>query len=285
MNSHPLDRSSLDSSSGSPTPKRYLQPSVFWSIRQGIPLWLKALMPSLGLGLPLLGWAIASYSGWVQPLFLPTPTAVLQAGIQMLTQESLLTDIWMSSSRVLWGFLAAAIVGIPMGILMGTFHSLEGLFSPLVGTVRYMPVAAFMPLIIIWVGLGEEAKIVIIFLGIVLYNAIMVADSVKFIADDLLNVAYTLGASRWQVLTKVILPAVFPNVLDTLRVNIAGAWNFLVLSELIAASNGLGFKIVQSQRYVQTDKVLFCIVIIGAIGWLTDYGLKRLSQALTPWAE
>jgi NitT/TauT family transport system permease protein len=274
-----------DSSEHSFPRRHYLQPSVFWSIRQGIPVWLQVLMPLVGLGVPLLAWAIVSHSGWVPPLFLPTPTAVLQAGIKMLTEESLLTDIWASSSRVIWGFLAAAIVGIPIGILMGTFHSMEGLFNPIVGTVRYMPVAAFMPLIIIWAGLGETAKIVIIFLGIVLYNAIMVADSVKFIADDLLNVAYTLGANRRQVLLRVILPAVFPSVLDTLRVNIAGAWNFLVLSELIAAGSGLGFKILQSQRYVQTDKVLFCIVVIGAIGWLTDYALKRLSQALTPWAD
>jgi NitT/TauT family transport system permease protein len=269
----------------SPIHKRYLQPSIFWSIRQGIPIWLQLLMPTIGLGLPLFAWAIVSYSGWVPPLFLPTPTAVLQAGIQMLTEESLLTDIWASSSRVIFGFLAAAIIGIPIGILMGTFHSMEGLFSPIIGTVRYMPVVAFTPLIIIWAGIGETAKIVIIFLGIVLYNAIMVADSVKFIVDDLLNVAYTLGANRFQVLLKVILPAVFPSVLDTLRVNVAGAWNFLVLSELLAAGNGLGFKILQSQRYLQTDKVLFCIVVIGAIGWLTDYALQRLSKALTPWAD
>lgn len=281
MTSYGLD----DLSKRSPSSKRYLQPSVFWSIRQGIPIWLKVMMPTIGLGLPLLAWAIVSYSSWVPALFLPTPTAVLQAGITMLTQESLLTDIFASSGRVLAGFLLAAIVGIPIGIGMGTFHSLEGLFNPLVGTVRYMPVAAFMPLIIIWAGLGEPAKIVIIFLGIVLYNAIMVADGVKFIPDDLLNVAYTLGANRRDILLKVVLPAAFPSILDTLRVNIAGAWNFLVLSELIAANSGLGFKILQSQRYVQTDKVLFCIIVIGAIGWLTDFGLQRLSKALTPWAD
>jgi NitT/TauT family transport system permease protein len=281
MTSYGLD----DSSERSPSRKRYLQPSVFWSIRQGIPVWLKLLMPTIGLGLPLLAWAIVGYGGWVPSLFLPTPTAVLQVGVKMLTEESLLTDIFASSGRVLAGFLLAAIVGIPIGIVMGTFHSLEGLFAPLVGTVRYMPVAAFMPLIIIWVGLGEPAKIVIIFMGIVLYNAIMVADGVKFIPDDMLNVAYTLGASRRDILLKVVLPAAFPSILDALRVNIAGAWNFLVLSELIAANSGLGFKILQSQRYVQTDKVLFCIIVIGAIGWLTDFALQRLSKALTPWAD
>jgi NitT/TauT family transport system permease protein len=221
----------------------------------------------------------------VSPVFLPTPTAVVEAGIQLLTEQNLLVDILASSGRVLAGFLAAAVIGVPMGVAMGTFNSMESLFSPIVGTVRYMPVTAFVPLIIIWVGLGEAAKATIIFLGIVLYNAIMVADAVKFIPSEMLNVAYTLGADRRAVLFKVILPAVFPSILDTLRVNIAGAWNFLVISELIAAQNGLGFRIVQAQRFLQTDKVLFCIAIIGAIGLLTDYCLKLLSRVLTPWAD
>lgn len=161
---------------------------------------------------------------------------------------------------------------------------MESLFSPIVGTVRYMPVVAFVPLIIIWVGLGEAAKTVIIFLGVVLYNALMVADAVKFIPDEMLNVAYTLGSNRREVLFRVIVPAVFPSILDTLRVNISGAWNYLVIAELIASQDRLGYTIVQAQRFLQTDKVLFCIGVIGFIGLLLDYGLKMLSKVLTPWA-
>ncbi len=264
---------------------RRLRTSTFWSIRRGIPLWLKILMPLIGAGIPLLLWSILSYSSSVSPIFLPAPTQVLQTGWTLLTEGELLTDILASMSRVLLGFLAAALVGIPMGILMGTFHSMEGLFSPIVGAVRYMPVAAFVPLVVIWVGLGEPAKIAIVFMGIVLYNAIMVADAVKFIPDEILNAAYTLGANRRVLLFKVILPAALPSILDTLRVNIAGAWNFLVLAELIAAQTGLGFRIIQSQRYLQTDKVLFCIATIGLIGILTDLLLKQLSRLITPWSD
>jgi NitT/TauT family transport system permease protein len=148
-----------------------------------------------------------------------------------------------------------------------------------------MPVTAFVPLIVIWVGLGEPSKILIIMLGVVLYNALMVADAVKFIPNEMINVAYTLGATRRDVVFKVIIPAVFPSVLDTLRVNISGAWNFLVIAELVAAQNGLGFRIIQAQRFLQTDKVLFCIAIIGLIGLVIDYFLKWLSQKLTPWAD
>jgi NitT/TauT family transport system permease protein len=174
---------------------------------------------------------------------------------------------------------------VPMGIAMGTFQSMNSLFAPFVGTVRYMPVTAFVPLIVIWVGLGEDAKVLIIMLGVVLYNAIMVADAVKFIPNEMINVAYTLGATRRDVLLQVIVPATFPSVLDTLRVNISGAWNYLVIAELLAAQSGLGFKIMQAQRFLQTDKVLFCIVLIGLIGLVIDYGLKWFSAWLTPWAD
>ncbi len=162
----------------------------------------------------------------------------------MLVEENLIVDILASSMRVAAGFIVAAIIGVPIGILMGTFHSMQSLFSPIVGTVRYMPVVAFVPLIIIWIGLGEEAKTLIIFLGVVLYNAMMVADTVKFIPDGMINVAYTLGMNRREVLLRVIVPGVFPSILDTLRVNLSGAWNYLVIAELISSQNGLGFKII-----------------------------------------
>ena len=279
--------SSLNSPVGriAPAANRYLRPSVFWSIRQGFPGWLSLLIIGLSLAVPISLWALFSYTGWVDALFLPTPTAVLRSGWVMFTQEHLIVDVLISCGRVLGGFIFAGIIGVPMGIAMGTFYSMESLFAPLVGTVRYMPVMAFVPLIIIWVGLGEPAKVLIIFLGVVLYNAIMVADAVKFIPNEMINVAYTLGANRWEVLTRVIIPATFPNVLDTLRVNISGAWNYLVIAELVAAQTGLGFTIVQAQRFLQTEKVLFCIALIGLIGLIIDYGLKWISQALTPWSE
>jgi NitT/TauT family transport system permease protein len=162
---------------------------------------------------------------------------------------------------------------------------MDSLFAPLVGTVRYMPVTGFVPLIVIWVGLGEDSKVLIVMLGVVLYNAIMVADAVKFIPSEMINVAYTLGATRRDVLFKVIVPGTFPSVLDTLRVNISSAWNYLVIAELLAAQNGLGFRIVQSQRFLQTEKVLFCLALIGLIGLMTDYSLKWISAVLTPWAD
>ncbi len=265
--------------------KRYLKPSTFWSIREGFPIWLQWLLTIIAILLPIGLWGLISYNQLVDPRFLPTPTAVFQAGIKMFTEEDLTVDILTSFSRVLAGFFLAAIVGIPIGILMGTFYSMDSLFGTLMGIARYMPIAAFMPLIILWAGLGEVAKIIIIFLGIVFYNALMIADAVKFVPKEMLYAAYTLGINRLGLLFQVILPATLPSILDTLRVNIAGAWNFLVISELIAAQNGLGFKIIHSQRFLQTDKVLFCIIIIGLIGLILDYLFKLILRWTLPWSE
>lgn len=267
------------------SPKPYLKPSIFWSIRQGFPYKLRILLAIAALAIPLVVWSILSYGGYITPMLLPTPTAVLSAGIKMFVRDNLWVDILASFLRVTAGFLAAAAVGIPIGLAMGTFYSMDSLFSPIVGTVRYMPVAAFIPLVIVWFGLGELAKIVIIFLGIVFYNAIMIADAVKFIPNELLNAAYTLGADRKDIVFRVILPASVPSILDTLRVNVAGAWNFLVISELIAADRGLGFRIARAQRFVQTDEVLVTIVVIGAIGLILDWTFKVVSKKVTPWAE
>lgn len=277
--------STLTPSTTSTRQHRYLQPSVFWSIRQGFPQWLSMLLIGLSLVVPLLVWMVISSLKLVPPMFLPTPAAVLTAGYTMFTENNLIADVLSSSGRVAAGFVVAGVIGVPMGLAMGTFHSMDSLFAPIVGAVRYMPVIGFMPLFIIWFGLGETSKVLMITLGIVLYNAIMVADAVKFIPNEMINVAYTLGATRRDVLFKVIIPAAFPSVLDALRVNISGAWNFLVIAELLAAQNGLGHKIILAQRTLQTEKVLFCIAVIGVIGIAIDYSLKWISQMLTPWAD
>ena len=163
------------------------------------------------------------------------------------------------------------------------------LARPLLGgfvrTARYLPIAAFVPLIVVWAGIDETSKVLIVFFGIVFYNATMIADAVKFIPNETLNVAYTLGANRLDLLRSVILPAVLPSILDTLRVNIAGAWNFLILAELVAAENGLGLTIVRSQRTLQTDKAMFCILIICLIGLVTDLAFKLAFRLWLPWAD
>jgi NitT/TauT family transport system permease protein len=174
--------------SSPPQKYRYLSPSVFWSIRQGFPTWLSMLLVALSLLIPLTAWTVISSLKIVPSLFLPTPLAVVQAGIQMFTENNLVGDVLASCSRVLAGFVLSALIGVPIGLAMGTFHSMDRIFSPLVGMVRYMPITGFVPLIIIWLGLDEVSKVAIVTLGVVLYNVIMVADAVKFIPNEMINV-------------------------------------------------------------------------------------------------
>ncbi|MEM9154571.1 MAG: ABC transporter permease [Cyanobacteria bacterium P01_F01_bin.33] len=269
-----------------PPPRHHTSPAAgFWGIRQPISWWTSAALITCALIGPLACWSLLSYGGFVPSLFLPTPTQVGHAAQIMLIENGYLADIAASLFRVGAGFAIAALLSLPLGIAMGTFRGMESLITPIVGTVRYMPVAAFIPLVILWVGLGEAAKITIIFMGIFFYNVIMIADAVKFIPEEMLNVSYTMGASRKDVLLRVILPAISPNIIDTFRVNIAGAWNYLVISELIAAESGLGYRILKAQRFLKTDEIFVGIITIGTIGLMLDISFKLLSHWLLPWAK
>jgi len=258
--------------------------SVFWKIRSDIPKQLYYTMTAISILVPLLGWSMLTYGGFVEPLFLPTPTAVVQQFISLLQSGDLTSDIWMSVSRVGWGFLISALISVPLGLLIGTFKSMEGLFEPIIALLRYMPAAAFIPLIILWIGLGEPSKIAIIFLGSFFYNTLMIADAVKFIPADFLRAAYTLGASRKDVFFNVIFPSTLPNIIDTLRINIAGAWNFVVVAELVGANSGLGNMIMMAQRFLKTDEIFVGIILIGVIGLGIDFVFKIMFKLMVPWA-
>lgn len=257
---------------------------TFWTIRSEIPKRLYYTTIAISILVPLLGWSVLTYGGFVEPLFLPTPTAVIQQFFSLLQNGDLLHDVGMSVSRVGGGFLLSALLSIPLGLLMGTFKSMEGLFEPIVALLRYMPAAAFIPLIILWIGLGEPSKIAIIFLGSFFYNTLMIADAVKFIPVDFLRAAYTLGASSKHVFLKVIFPATLPNIIDTLRVNIAGAWNFVVVAELVGADSGLGNMIMMAQRFLKTDEIFVGIILIGVIGLGIDVIFKLVFKLVVPWA-
>ena len=262
----------------------YKNLSTFWKIRSDIPKRLYYTMICLSILIPLLSWSILTYGGFVEPLFLPTPTAVVWRFFNLLQSEDLIHDIWMSVSRVGWGFLISALISVPLGLLIGTFKSMEGLFEPFIALLRYMPAAAFIPLLILWVGLGEPSKIVIIFLGSFFYNTLMIADAVKFIPTDFIKAAYTLGASRKDIFFNVIFPATLPNIIDTLRINIAGAWNFVVVAELIGADSGLGHMIMMAQRFLKTDEIFVGIILIGIIGLGIDSVFKLVFKLMVPWA-
>jgi NitT/TauT family transport system permease protein len=228
-------------------------------------------------------WSVLSYGGIVNPLFLPTPTAVFASAVDLFAHGDLLSDIGISFSRVLVGFLVAAIIGIPLGILMGSLKIMEGAFEPIIGFIRYMPASAFIPLLILWIGLGEPEKMSVIFLGTFFQLTLMIMDVTKNVQNELIEVSYTLGAKKNQVFTKVILPASLPGIVDTLRITFGWAWTYLVVAEIVGASSGLGYMIMQASRFLQPDKIIVGILTIGLLGLLTDMVFKAIYRASFSW--
>ena len=233
---------------------------------------------SLGLGIGgfvvvVAVWAVLTYGELIEPLFLPKPGVVAKALWEMFVHEDFISDVWASTYRILVGFLVAAALGIPLGIAIGSFRAIQALFEPIIAAVRYMPASAFLPLMIIWFGIGQTEKMAVIWFG------------VFFPLTELVNIAYTLGASRWQVFRRVLLPACWPGVVDNLRIGLGWAWTYLIVAELVAASTGIGHVILQSSRFLETEKIIGGIITIGVLGLLSDAAFRLLYRVLFPYAE
>jgi NitT/TauT family transport system permease protein len=267
-----------------PTSTKSLKPTVFWRLAEDIPKPLSTTLMVLSIAIPFALWWLVASLGIVSDKFLPSPVQVAQALGGLWTEGFLLEDTAASIMRVTAGFLLAAIVSVPLGISMGAFASIRSLFEPIIGVLRYMPAPAFIPLLVIYLGLGEAPKIALIFIGTVFFNVLMIMDAVKFVPKELLETTYTLGGERRQTLFQVITPYVVPNIFDTFRVNIATSWNLVVVSELVAAENGLGKRIVLAQKFFNTDQIFACLIVLGIIGFILDLSLRYLMRLTCKWA-
>lgn len=255
----------------------YFQPQKPISKSLYVKLTLSSFIILIGL------WSLLTYTKVVDPLFLPTPTSIITSGITLFTQFNFINDIVVTLYRVLVGFGIALLIGVPLGIFMGTYKVVEGFFEPMVSFVRYMPVSAFIPLFILWIGVGEMEKIAVIFFGSVFSIILMVAVEVSGIRRELLEAAYTLGTSNFGVLKSVILPASMPGILDSIRLVLGWAWSYIIVAELIATESGIGSVIIESQRMFQIGNILFGILTIGILGLLSDLILKKIGKKMFSW--
>ncbi|GAX89849.1 ABC transporter permease [Effusibacillus lacus] len=230
-------------------------------------------------------WSLLSYSQAVDRTFLPTPDHVFQTFIKQVQTEEFWKHVGISVYRVGMGFLLACAIGIPLGILAGAFRFAEAVIVPATEFIRYMPATAFIPLIMVWAGIGETAKIMVIFIGSFFQLVLMVADNTRAVSNDLLQSSYTLGATEFQVVTRVLLPALMPDLMNTLRLIMGWAWTYLVVAELVAANSGLGFSIMKAQRFLNTDVIFVGIFVIGFLGLLTDRMFALANNRLFPWTE
>ncbi len=230
-------------------------------------------------------WCFLSYGGKVSALILPTPSAVVLSAIRLWQAGELWPDIKISVFRIGAGFLASAVLAIPLGILIGAYKGVEAAQEPLNGFIRYVPVPALIPLVMVAAGIGEPAKILLIFLGTYFQMVIIVADVTRLVSKDLLNASRTLGAKPHQVLFNVLLPATLPGLMETCRTMIGWAWTYLVIAEVVATDSGLGYRIMKAQRFLRTDEIFVGILILGLLGLATDLLFKFLQPRLLPWAE
>jgi NitT/TauT family transport system permease protein len=229
-------------------------------------------------------WAFATFGGYVSPTFLADPAAMLREGWNLLAQHGFLADIGVTIWRVLGGFVIAAAVGVPLGMAMGAYKPIEAFFEPFISFSRYLPASAFIPLLILWAGTGEAQKLLVIFVGSFFQIVLMVAVAVGNVRRDLVEAAYTLGASDRGVVTRVLLPASAPQVAEILRLVLGWAWTYVIVAELIGASSGIGHMIMDSQALLNTGQIIFGILVIGVIGLVSDFAFKALNRRLFSWS-
>ncbi len=261
-----------------------LRPTVFWRLAEDIPQRLSVTLMCLSIAIPLLLWWLVTQLGSIDPKFLPAPSQVWQAAVRMGASGELWQDTIASLWRVGVGFALSMLLAIPIGILMGSFASIRALLEPAFGLVRYMPAPAFIPLLIIYQGIGEEPKITLIVIGTFFFNALMVMDTVKFVSKDLIEATYMLGGNRIQTLLGVIFPHALPGILDACRINLAAAWQLVIVAELVAATEGLGRRISVAGRFLRTDEIFVGLIVIGIIGLLLDLLFQLAIRAICRWS-
>ena len=229
-------------------------------------------------------WSWATFGGYIAPTFLADPLTMLSEGWHLLTRHGFLFDIGVTIWRVVGGFVLAALVAVPLGIAMGTYKPLEAFFEPFVSFARYLPASAFIPLLILWAGIGEAQKLLVIFIGSVFQLVLMVAVAVGNTRRDLVEAAYTLGAQDWGIIRRVLLPSSAPEIAEILRLVLGWAWTYVIVAELIGSSSGIGHMITDSQALLNTGQIIFGIIVIGLIGLISDFLFKAANRWLFPWS-
>ncbi len=228
-------------------------------------------------------WAFATLGGFVPKIFLADPITMMQDGWLLLTKYGFAKDIAITIWRVVGGFVLAALVAVPLGILMGAYKPVEAFFEPFVSFARYLPASAFVPLLILWAGIGETQKLLVIFMGSVFQIVLMVAVTVGQTRRDLVEAAYTLGSSDSGVVRRVLIPMNAPEIAEILRLVLGWAWTYVIVAEFIGSSAGIGHMIIDSQALLATGQMIFGIIIIGLIGLISDFAFKLMNQRFFPW--
>jgi len=232
-------------------------------------------------------WWLASHLRWLPPLFLPTSeevfTRLWESARGELTDAPLATHFGWSMFRVFSAFLLACVTAIPVGIAMGVSRVARGIFDPPIEFYRPLPPLAYLPLIVIWFGIDELSKVLLIYLACFAPLAMSARAGVRSVSQEQVHAAYSMGASKWQVIWHVVIPAAMPEILTAMRISIGFGWTTLVAAEMVAATHGLGQMVLNASNFLRTDIVVMGIVVIGAIAYLFDLLMRYVERLVVPW--
>ncbi|MEG9622715.1 taurine ABC transporter permease [Pseudomonas sp. HMSC08G10] len=271
-----LDLTAADKPVARPTPTA--------KVRRPLPTrWISALT----LASLLLAWWLVTAAGWIEPLFLPSPADILAKAWTLLTRGYMDASLWQhlcaSLGRIGLALVAAALTAIPVGLAIGHNRVARGILDPLIEFYRPIPPLAYLPLIVIWCGIGELSKVLLIYLAIFAPIAIATATGVRTVDPAKLRAAQSLGATKAQLIRHVILPSALPDILTGIRIGLGVGWSTLVAAELIAATSGLGFMVQSAAQFLVTDVVVLGILLIALIAFALEMGLRALQRKLVPW--
>ena len=235
----------------------------------------------------LLAWTVVTNAGWIKPLFLPSPQAVFQQFMEYLTGAANDKPLWQhfvaSVGRVFAAFALAVVTAVPVGIAMGMSRVARGIFDPPIEFYRPLPPLSYLPLIIIWFGIDELPKVLLIFLSCFAPLALAARSGMKSASQEQINAAYSMGASYSQIIRHVILPSALPEILVGMRIAIGFGWTTLVAAEMVAANVGLGQMVLNASNFLRTDIVIMGIVVIGVVAYLFDLLMRWVEKRLVPW--
>ncbi|MDX1696027.1 MAG: ABC transporter permease [Ketobacteraceae bacterium] len=260
-----------------PRKKRWLE------FKQPVPNGIRVALGVIAWILFLLVWHVAATAGnEPNPLF-PSPLQVSQALYELFAERNFSSDVLASLVRIGLSFALAVMIAVPVGLLMGAFPTFEAMLNPLIAAFRYLPAPAFIPLLLMWLGTGDTQKIVFLMLGVIWFLITLVCDVTKQTPVDFIETSKTLGGSRRHILWTVVVPASLPGIVDTCRQMLAVSWTYLVIAEIVAATDGIGAMMMRARRFVHVDDIMAGIIVIGALGLLCDIMFRGLYRWMFPY--
>lgn len=277
-----------------PKPRPRARKAPLWALRTQLPAGTGRLISLASLGVLFGAWCLLSYvqvrrGDALEPLvphfFLPAPDEVLKSLFFLIFEKGLLQAVGISGLRILKAFGLSLAVALPLGIAMASFDFVNRVFDPIVAPMRYLPITAFIPLLILWFGIDESQKVAFLFLGTVVYLLPAVVDALRLVPEELVQTAFTLGATKGQVIRTVLIPAALPQIFDGFRVMNAIAWTYIILAEIVNPQSGIGYILQLAQQHLKPEWSFAGILVVGVIGIASDMAIRGVNHLLFPWRE